>query len=190
MGIDMDLAKQLKPLDLNELIALEESTEQRHELIGGQAFAMTGGTDVHNLIIGGLAFALRQRLRGGSCKVFTESVKLMVGTDFYYPDVFVSCSAGDDQALYKSEPVFIAEVLSDSSLRRDRIEKRAVYQQITTLKDYLIIAQETIHIEHWQCLDTHWQVKILTLADAVELGLDKLKIPLKEIYFEVLDIVA
>lgn len=186
----MDSAKQLEPLGLDELTALENRTEQRYELIGGQVFAMTGGTDVHNLIIGGLAFALRQRLRGGSCKVFTESVKLRVGRDFYYPDVFVSCSGDDNQTLYKSQPVFIAEVLSDSSLRRDRFERRVVYQQIVTLKDYLIIAQETVHIEHWQCIETHWQVKTLALADEVELGFDKLTIPLKEIYFEVLDIVA
>jgi hypothetical protein len=46
---------------------------------------MVGATDTHNLIVQGLATALRRRLKGTGCRVFTETVKLRVGDNSRFP---------------------------------------------------------------------------------------------------------
>lgn len=44
------------------------------------------------------------------------------------------------------EPKLIIEVLSNSTATHDRTKKRLAYQQIESLEEYLLIAQEVQHV--------------------------------------------
>ena len=101
---------------------------------------------------------------------------------FYYPDVFVSCDNPD--RYFRREPVLIIEVLSPSTESTDRREKLKVYRQITTLQEYLIIAQDKMLVEfHQKQSNGEWLKEIFTEAEEVlELDSIKLNINLKEIY--------
>jgi Uma2 family endonuclease len=46
-------------------------------------------------------------------------------------------------------PVFIAEILSKSTQNYDRSEKFATYRTIPTFKEYLLVDQYRIHVEHY-----------------------------------------
>lgn len=46
-------------------------------------------------------------------------------------------------------PIFIAEVLSNSTKNYDRVEKFAAYRTIPTFKEYLLIDQYTAHVEQY-----------------------------------------
>src|SRR5215213_6762983 len=101
---------------------------------------------------------------------------------FYYPDVFVACDKPDPY--FRREPILIIEVLSPSTETIDRREKLKVYRQIPTLQEYVIIAQDKIHVEfHQKQTDGFWQKQIFTeLEDALNLKSVDLQLNLKEIF--------
>ena len=53
-----------KPIDLFDYLAFEASSDRRHEYVGGEVQAMTGGTARHNRVAGNICTALLQRFDG------------------------------------------------------------------------------------------------------------------------------
>ncbi|TVP77983.1 MAG: Uma2 family endonuclease [Puniceicoccaceae bacterium] len=137
-------------ISVEEYIEGEQFSEVRHEYIGGQVYAMSGGSEAHNLLAGNLYAALREHFRGRPCKVFMADMKLRLNIAeddiFYYPDVLVSCDPTDDAKYYKSKPVALVEVLSPSTERLDRREKFLSYQRLPSLEEYVLVDQEQMHV--------------------------------------------
>ncbi len=142
MGMSVLIEPRLTVADVDDL---EARTGVRHELVGGDAYAMVGASIDHQRIVRNLASLLDRPLRGGSCEVFTESVRLHVetaeGTELYYPDLMVCCDPTDDAAMFRLRPTLIAEVESPVTRRIDRKEKLNAYTSIHALEEYLIVQQ-------------------------------------------------
>lgn len=172
-------------LSVDDYLALEQTSTIRHELVEGQLYAMVGATDTHNLIVQGLAMALWNRLRGSGCRVFTETVKVKIGVNFRYPDVFVTCAANDSDSLIKTQPVLVAEVLSDTTRRRDWEEKRDEYRRLESLHHYLLLEQANVSAHCWTQTDNSWTLNHVGADDELEIAAFDCKIPLQEIYQEV-----
>lgn len=123
----------------------EETSEMRHEYLNGQVYAMAGASDKHNLVAGN-AFGLLHAELPDHCEVFMSDMKVRLQleqkTIFYYPDVVVSCAADDRAQYFRAKPCLIIEVLSRGTERQDRGEKFWNYQQIPTLQEYLLLAQD------------------------------------------------
>jgi Uma2 family endonuclease len=101
-----------------EYLEAESKSELRHEYLGGQIFAMAGGSKAHNIITLNIASRLRSQLRGRACDVFMSDMKVKLSaanqnqTIFYYPDVVVTCSSEDRDNYFVNYPCVIVEVLS------------------------------------------------------------------------------
>lgn len=67
----------------------------------------------------------------------------------YYPDVVVGCAEDDDaDDYYLEKPCLIVEVSSESTIRKDYLEKALVYQAIpSSLQAYLIVAQDKPQVD-------------------------------------------
>jgi len=130
-----------------EYLAYEHDKEIRHELVDGYLYAMTGASIRHEEIALNLATTLRMHLRGTPCRVYKGDVKVRVADDFYYPDAFVRCGeiAGDSYSV--TDPLMIAEVLSPSTQRHDRGDKRLAYAKIPSLQEYVLISQDRMQVE-------------------------------------------
>jgi Uma2 family endonuclease len=80
-------------------------------------------------------------------KVRVESTNL-----YTYPDVSVACGKprfdADDMGILLN-PVLIAEVLSPSTERYDRVGKFAMYSGIASLREYVLISQSKVHVERY-----------------------------------------
>jgi Uma2 family endonuclease len=61
---------------IEEYLELEKSSETRHEYLGGQIFAMSGGSKEHNIITLNIASRIRSHLRGNSCSVNSSNHQL------------------------------------------------------------------------------------------------------------------
>ena len=90
---------------VEEYLQLEESSEIRHEYLGGQIFASSGGSKEHNLIAGNIYSRLRSHLRRSSCSVFmADMIKIELANKanniFYYPDVVVTCNSQDQDRFF------------------------------------------------------------------------------------------
>ena len=170
-----------------EYLAFEETAEVRHELVDGVLFAMSGGTDAHNLITGNLFLDIAGPLRG-KCQVFQGQMKLkvahQVSGDGYYPDIMVSCSPGDRERLFRKEPVLLIEVLSDSTERIDRGEKRINYLQIPSLQEYVLVAQDAPRLEVMRRRNA-WSVEHLFMDDTLVLESVGLSLPVQNIYQQI-----
>ncbi|MDM8551508.1 Uma2 family endonuclease [Desulfobacterales bacterium HSG2] len=88
------------------------------------------------------------------CEAFASDLRVEVDKDkhYTYPDVAVVCGELEFAEQRKdtiTNPIMIAEVLSDSTEDYDRGTKFALYRNIKTLKDYVLIDQARGHIEYF-----------------------------------------
>jgi len=152
---------------VEEYLEFEKTSLVRHEYVDGQIFAMAGESKNHNRLAGDVNSRLNDLLFGSGCEAFIENVKVKVSsTRYYYPDVIVSCSEPieDEDAYIIEDPILIVEVLSKTTTRNDRVEKMNAYQNLHSLREYVIIAQDRTRIEiyrHQQAGET-WQCEAFT----------------------------
>jgi Uma2 family endonuclease len=171
-------------LSIEDYLRGEVESEIRHEYIDGQVYAMTGGSRAHGLIVNALAFALTPAARREGCQLFTSDMKvrLEIGgqTLFYYPDLLLSCDKTDREPYFCRSPCLIVEVLSESTERIDRREKLLAYQRLPSLREYLLVAQDRVHVELFRRTDD-WRVEP---HDSGELWLDCVSaaLPVVDIY--------
>lgn len=173
-----------------QYLALEARSPLKHEYVAGEIYAMTGGTQRHNVISGNAYFALRQHLRGGPCQVFMGDVKLRVAgaNAYYYPDVVVSCRESADptkagDSLFADDPVLVIEVLSPGTEAIDRREKLAAYRQLPSLKEYALVAQDRQRVEIYRRAGAiGWIYISYDPGDVVELAAVQLSFPIASLY--------
>jgi Uma2 family endonuclease len=138
---------------VEEYLALEASTREKHEYLDGEVFAMGGASEAHNVIVGNVLGELRQQLKGKPCRVYPSDLRVKVSSTglYTYPDVIVVCGRSEleqpgDTLL---NPNVIVEVLSESSEAYDRGKKFEQYRSLASLTDYLLVAQDKPLVEHY-----------------------------------------
>lgn len=171
-------------LTVEEYFAFEESSPIRHEYIGGQLYALAGASDRHNEIILNIAARIHPLLRGTSCRVYTESMRLRVTENiYYYPDLMVTCDPGDRDRLVRHSPCLIVEVLSPGSIVTDRREKLFAYRQITSLEAYVMVYQDEMRVErHYRDADGVWRNAEVARKGNVPLPCPEIRLTLDDIY--------
>lgn len=144
-----------------DYIALEQASNTKHEFLGGEIFAMAGGTPEHAALAVAISSALLERLRGGPCRVFSSDLRVRVletGLSTY-PDVTVVCGAVERDPEGPSgivNPRVVVEVMSESTERYDRGEKLNHYQKVPSLQAILLVSQDEPSIECWMRVDDTW----------------------------------
>lgn len=135
-----------------EYLALEHDNAIRHEYRRGLVYAMAGGSDNHSRLSINLLTEINLHLRRGNCQFFSGDVKVnYVDYFFYYPDAFVTCDPRDLGDRYvKRYPKLIVEVLSPSTEEFDRGDKFKDYQHLTSLEEYVLVAQAQRRVECWR----------------------------------------
>jgi len=148
----MSRPSPLTRISIKDYLDGERRSQLRHEYVAGQVYAMAGASERHNRIALNLAFQLRTAARGGSCGVFMSDMKIRVrqGERFYYPDVALVCDATDQTEYYKDNPCLIAEVLSPATEATDRREKWLAYQELPTLRYYLLVNAVRPEVDFYQ----------------------------------------
>ena len=146
----MSLPRAKTAFTAQDYLAWEERSPSKHEYLAGEIFAMVGATDAHVTITMNLAMLLRAHVRGLPCRVYMAEMKLRVETAdaFFYPDILVTCSPEDHAApLFKRQPTLVVEVLSASTAAFDRGRKFAIYRQLPSLREYVLIEPDRMSVE-------------------------------------------
>jgi len=139
---------------VEEYLASERVSEQRHEYLDGAIYAMAGASVAHNLIVGNTLAALHSQLRQRPCQVYPSDMRVKVKPAklYTYPDLSVICGQPqleDDRHDTLLNPTLIVEVLSPSTGSYDRGKKFQYYRMLPSLREYLLIAQDAVHVEHY-----------------------------------------
>ena len=95
------------------------------------------------------------------------------GDKYYYPDIIVVCGEAQFEKLYPESatllnPALIIEVLSESTERKARNEKRESYETLDSLTDYVLVSQTEPRIAHYTRLPNGgWHYNEARGVDAV-----------------------
>jgi Uma2 family endonuclease len=182
----MEVLKLRELVSVADYLADEPISEFRHEYIGGEIHAMAGASEEHNAISLNLATALQSHLKGRRCRAFIHDMKVrlqIAGDDvFYYPDVMVACDPRDTDRYFKRFPTVIVEVLSPETERTDRREKFLSYQQIETLEEYVLVAQDKSEVTLFRRAN-QWRPEIVRQAsDSLNLSSLEFSLALVDLY--------
>jgi len=177
-------------LSPEEYLAIERSARERGEYADGERVAMAGGSRRHNLIATNLVRELSLQLKGEPCEVYSSDQRVLVpATSLYtYPDVVVACGEPrfeDEELDTLLDPTLIFEILSPTTESYDRGAKATHYRHIDSLREYLLVAQDEIHVERFSRRgeSSEWLFTELTAPDAIlELASIDCALPLAEIY--------
>ncbi len=175
-------------LTLEEYLAFERKATTKHEYLNGQIVAMSGASFAHNFLTMNVANQLYNQLIGGACQVAASDmrVKATQTGSYFYPDVVVVCGeprAEDDTFDTLLNPTLIVEILSPSTETYDKGEKFEHYQQIASLKDYILISQDKVHIEHYCRQGAGWlQTEFAELEDVLSLRSIDCELRLQDVY--------
>jgi len=130
-------------ISIPDYLAGEETSDVKHEYLGGTVHAMAGATNRHNAIATSAVLSLGTQLRGKSCQPFNSDTKIRIEfpdhTRLYYPDALVVCDPNPGMDHFQDRPVVILEVLSDSTRRADLGEKRDAYLTLQSLKVLIFV---------------------------------------------------
>lgn len=152
----------LKPrMTVQEYLDWENAQPDKNEFVEGEVYAMTGGRRGHGRVLFNLAQALGILLKGSGCQAFGDSMKVQVNANtVLYPDVFVTCDKNDlatDQ-IFRA-PKLVIEILSPSTQAYDRSKKFALYRQLASLQEYILVDPETRRVEAFRRQpDGAWQL--------------------------------
>ncbi|QDV42925.1 hypothetical protein Enr13x_27760 [Stieleria neptunia] len=191
----MSTARKHDPISVQDYLAGEAHSDQRHEYIAGVVYAQAGGTNRHNAIATNATVALANQLRGTGCRAFNSDTKVRIrnaaGTRFYYPDAMVVCRANPPSDSFQDEPVLIVEVISETTRRIDEGEKREAYLEIPSLAGYVLVEQSSLSAVVYQRGrqsggDQGFQRSIVSgLDDVIQIDEIPLELTLRELYEDV-----
>ena len=137
---------------IEDYLSVEEMSDVRHEFLDGQIYAMAGGTPEHAALSAAVLVMLGNKLRGSRCRTYSSDLRIRVlATGLAtYPDAAVICGAVErdpSSPTHVVNPSVIVEVLSPKTEDYDRGEKCELYQQIASLREYVMVAQDRPCVE-------------------------------------------
>lgn len=180
----MALQPAQRRISVEEYLHGELLSDIKHQLIDGEAYAMAGASENHNLLALNIAGELRNQLKGKPCRTFMADMKLRVNEDFFYPDAMVVCGEDNEDQYYKTSPILIVEVLSKTTRKFDQTAKRLRCQTIPTLEEYVLIEQDKGEIQVFS-RQHHWQSAYYYLGDEISFQSSGISVAVEDIYYQV-----
>jgi Uma2 family endonuclease len=178
-------------MTVDQYLVFEQQSPARHEYLAGEVFAMTGASAQHVAITTRLFGATVAHLRGSPWQAFMSNQRIRVRTHmrdyFYYPDLLVISDGeprvdGGQRMPFARIPRLIAEVISPSTENIDRREKAMMYRELTSLEEYVLVAQEECEVTMFRRRQNWRPIVCNALSDVAELRSIGLSLPLVQIY--------
>lgn len=139
-------------------MGLAEQERKKDEKINGVVYAMSPAPGFkHGIINGNIYAIIKQGLKNSLCLAFIENLDFKYhpdeNDDYLCPDIMVIC---DRKYLkggaYSGIPKFVAETLSPSTAKRDKGEKKDIYEK-AGVEEYWIVAPHGKSVEIYYLQD-------------------------------------
>lgn len=137
-------------------MALAAGEHWRDEKIDGVIYDMSPSPSFrHGIINNNINTVIKAGLKGSLCLVFMENLDFKyhpdVNDDYLCPDIMIVC---DRKYLkggsYSGVPRFVAETLSHSTAKRDKTEKKDLYEQAGVEEYWIVSPQRSVEIYYLQ----------------------------------------
>jgi len=151
-------------LSEEEYLKQERNAPLKSEYYKGEVFAMAGAKRKHNAIVTALVAGLYPILKDNPCEVYPSDMRVGNKLDrFYtYPDVSIVCGKPefiDDKEDVLLNPSVAIEVHSESTEKYDRGGKFALYRNIPSIQEYILVSTEERKIESFARKGEDWTYK-------------------------------
>jgi Uma2 family endonuclease len=165
-------------IPFDEYLALEASSDTKHEWINGLIYAMSRGTPEHGRLSASIVRALPQT---AECRVYSSDTLLYIEKAQHstYADASIICGAiltrgakdknGKSLGEAITNPRVVVEVLSKSTEQRDRNERFALFQQLDSLEEYVLVSQDERRIEVRRREGRDWITEARGSGDSVRI---------------------
>lgn len=166
----------------------EDNPDHKYEYVDGQIFELSSETFEHSQIAVNLIREISTHLRRKPCKTVNSGMHVLPsGSDdpSYLPDITVTCNPEDYQRGSKAirSPRLIIEVLSPSTVRIDRGEKRLAYQACPMMQEYVMISSQHQEVEVLRRgSNSEWEKTMYLAGETVQLMSIELSITMNDIY--------
>ena len=174
---------------VEEYLAAERQADTKSEFHDGEILAMTGASYAHNLVVANVIRELGAQVRSTPCAVLPSDLRVWIEASrrYVYPDVTVVCGEpeltdADPDALVN--PTLLVEVLSEATRNYDRGEKFEHYRTLGSFAEYVLLAQDRPHCEHYvRQADGSWVfTETSNLDDTIALTTIGCELALREAY--------
>lgn len=186
-----DPARVLGTMSVEEWDVLLRKSKHKSHYVYGKAVEMAGASPEHNRLQMNIGRAIGNALENAQsvCEVLGSDQLIYVRNDLYYfPDLVVVCGAMQiDTRDALRNPAAVIEVLSSTTENDDRTDKFREYQQIATLRHYVLVDQNRVAVTHYEKVAGGlWAVRgdYRDLAEVVTLAFDDatVAVPLSRVY--------
>jgi Uma2 family endonuclease len=162
-------AEDLWYVTRQQYVDAERVAATKSEWVDGVVFAIAGASKRHVAAVARLVelFAAKARQRG--CLLGSSDLLVATENAHYYPDVVASCDPSDDPYV-EHNPCFIAEVLSPSTSRTDRIEKRDAFLALASMQTFWIVDPDAKVIEAWERGESGWSGRHHSADDVLSIA--------------------
>ena len=179
-----------------EYLTSERKATVKSEYLSGQIIAMSGASLAHTRITADIVTELNIQLRGRDCEVISNDMRVKTGAKgaYFYPDVVVFCGNPEfEDNVFDTllNPTLVVEVLSPSTEVFDRGEKFAQYQELISLREYILVSQDRLRVEQYRLMKMQWvATEFRRYEDVLPLISIGCELPLRDIYRRVPAIIS
>jgi Uma2 family endonuclease len=173
---------------LSEYLSFEASSNVKHEYVGGQIYAMAGGTPEHAALAAAFLGQLYAHLRTGRCRPYDADLRVRVREAdlLTYPDVTIVCGPVERDAedpMSVVNPSVLVEVLSESTERYDRGAKFEHYKKLPSLRQYVLVCHDERRVEVWtRGAGDAWTYQAVREGECAQLSSAGASIDVRELY--------
>ena len=172
-----------------DYVAVEMESSIKHEFLGGEIYAMAGGSEDHSALSAEVLRALGNAIGDRPCRAHTSDLRLYVEAVGLatFPDGSVVCGGVQQHAPSPKatalNPMVLLEVTSDSSEDYDTGAKLEYYRTIPSLRDYIIVShRERRIIVYSRTPEAGWATRVAIAGGRVAVESLRVDLIVDEIY--------
>jgi Uma2 family endonuclease len=160
------------PTTPDEFLRWNEGREGKREFVNGNVVeVMVNTTASHARLAARMLMQIGAQLDPLRFAITSAGFAVRTPTGIRFPDLMIEPMGGNGKALATASPLFLAEVLSPSTMANDFGPKMAEYTALDTLRHYLIVSQDEPRVWLWsRGEDGAWSGPDIHEAGTVELG--------------------
>lgn len=156
-----------------EYLQLEKESPTKNEYFKEEIFAMAGAGARHNVIFSNLFGDLCSKLKGKPYKPYGSDMRIYIPRNTLYTYLNITIIYGDIIASKMDvntaiQPTVLIEILSPSTKNYDLGGKFALYRDIPTLREYIVIDSESIRVQAFRInREVRWELEDLRSLDTI-----------------------
>jgi len=172
-----------------DYVMLEQTSSTKHEFLGGEIYAMAGGSEEHSAVCAQVLRLLGNAIGDRPCRVHTSDLRVYVESVGLatFPDGSVICGPlvqHEPSPLSTAlNPIVLVEVTSDSSEDYDTGFKLEAYMTIPSLEEYVVVAHRERRITiHHRRPGQDWSARVGVRGGVVEVQSLATTLAIDEVY--------